>query len=244
MPLKLSTKFDPQPAKVENAHRAGFRYAEIWLDPAVLANGRAVAECLLAYPLGYALHFPNKLNLEPLSLEQTVALYRQLRCQSLVIHQPMHDKFRAPLLALDAELCLAVENHRLDPAKFEEWAQRNPYLTLDVEHLWKFTLGDGSLELLLDSVRDFLARFGHKLRHVHLPGYWPGFREHRPMYCSREMILPVLSLLAEARYEGFIVSEVEGEYQNIHELRMDVCLYEAWRELYLDKKSILPKGES
>ena len=109
-------------------------------------------------------------------------------------------------------------------------AERNPGLTLDVEHLWKFTLGDASLEILLDSLRVFLTHYGHKLRHVHLPGYWPGFPEHRPMYCARDMIFPVFSLLAEAGYEGFVVSEVELEYQNVHELRMDVLLHEAWRE--------------
>jgi sugar phosphate isomerase/epimerase len=232
MPLKLATKFDPQQPKVDTAHRAGFRYAEIWLDQTVLANWQSVADCLRGYPLGYALHFPNKLNLGPLALKQTVSLYRQLGCRVLVIHQPMHDKFRAPLLALDADLCLAVENHRLNPAEFEEWAERNSALTLDVEHLWKFTLGDGGLATVLDSVRAFLARFGNKLRHVHLPGYWPGFREHRPMYCAREMVLPIFSLLAEARYEGFIVSEVEPEYQNLYELNMDVSLNEIWREKY------------
>jgi sugar phosphate isomerase/epimerase len=238
MPLKLATKFDPQLPKVDTAHKAGFRYAEIWLDQGVLANWQSVAERLRIYPLDYALHFPNQLNLDPVALKQTVALYGQLGCQALVIHQPMHDKFREPLLALDADLGLAVENHRLSAAEFEHWAEHNSGLTLDVEHLWKFTLGNGSLEQLLDSLRAFLARFGPKLRHVHLPGYWPGFREHRPMYCARELILPVLSLLAKAGYEGFIVSEVEREYQNVHELRMDVCLYEAWREEH--ERSLLP----
>ena len=202
-------------------------------------TGKRSSERLRAYPLSYALHFPNKLNLDPSALQQTVALYRQLGCQSLVIHQPMYDKFQEPLLALDAGLRFAVENHRLEPMKFDAWADQNPGLTLDVEHLWKFTLCDASLAELLASLRDFLARFGPKLRHVHLPGYWPGCQEHRPMYCAREMIFAVLSILAAARYEGFIVSEVDNEYQNVHELSMDVLLYEAWRERH---ERSLPSG--
>ena len=43
------------------------------------------------------------------------------------------------------------------------------------------------------------------------------------------MALPVLSLLAEFHYEGLIVSEVNPEYQNAQELRMDVLLFDAWR---------------
>jgi hypothetical protein len=99
-----------------------------------------------------------------------------------------------------------------------------------VEHLWKFTLGDGPLRDLLAELRRFLGRFGGKLRHVHLPGYWPGFDTHRPMYCSREMVFPVLSLLAEAGFEGLVVSEASPEYQNGQELRMDVLLFDAWRQ--------------
>src|SRR6202011_3008068 len=114
----------------------------------------------------------------------------------------LFDKYQQALLALEPGIRLAVENHHLNPADFTAWAERNPGLTLDVEHLWKFTLEDVPLSRLLEEVRTFLKRFGDKLRHVHLPGYWPGLAEHRPMYCAREMVLPVLSLLAEARFEG------------------------------------------
>ena len=114
--------------------------------------------------------------------------------------------------------------------EFASWATGNTGLTLDIEHLWKFTLHDASLAELLDNLRRFLARFGEKLAHVHLPGYWPRFREHRPMYCARDMIFAVLTLLAEARFEGLVVSEVETEYQNSEELRMDVLLFDTWRE--------------
>jgi hypothetical protein len=65
-----------------------------------------------------------------------------------------------------------------------------------------------------------------------MPGYWPGLEEHRPMYCARDMVFPVLSLLAEVDFEGLVVSEVSPEYQNAHELRMDVLLFDAWRERY------------
>ena len=105
----------------------------------------------------------------------------------------------------------------------------NDDLALDVEHVWKFTLGDAPLDALLAQVRVVLDRFRDKLRHVHLPGYWPGFREHRPMYCSRDMIFPVLSLLDDIRFEGLVVSEANPEYQNACELRMDVLLFDAWR---------------
>jgi hypothetical protein len=78
-------------------------------------------------------------------------------------------------------------------------------------------------------VRTFLDRFAGKLRHVHLPGYWPGLAEHRPMYCAREMVFSVLSLLAEVGFEGLVVSEVNPEFQNAAELRMDVLLFGVWQ---------------
>jgi hypothetical protein len=230
--LKLATKFAPELSALETAYRAGFRHAELWLDQAVLAGWQDVLALARHYPNGYALHFPNRLELPAESLEQTVALYRGLDCRCLVIHQPMYDRHREPLLRLAPELRLAVENHKLNPEQLLHWGERNEGLTLDVEHLWKFTLRDAPLDRLVAEVRGLLDRFGDKLRHVHLPGYWPGLREHRPMYCAREMIFPVLSLLAEACFEGLVVSEANPEYQNSEELRMDVLLFDAWRRQY------------
>ena len=227
--LRLATKFAVQPSALETAYQAGFRHAEVWLDRSVLDDWRTILAQASSYPNGYALHFPNQLNIAEETLQNAVNLYRALGSRCLIIHQPMYDKFREPLLRLDPELQFAVENHVLTPEGFEAWAEKNIGLTLDVEHLWKFTLRDAPLEKLLERVRSFLNQHGSKLRHVHLPGYWPGFPEHRPMYCSREMILGVFSLLSEASFEGLVVSEVDPEYQNPHELRMDVLLFDAWR---------------
>jgi sugar phosphate isomerase/epimerase len=228
--LKLATKFAPKPEALEAAYRAGFRYAELWLDAALLADWQAVAWLVRDYPLGYALHFPNRLDLAPETLTATAAMYRDLGCQCLVIHQPMFDKHHDALLQLEPTLRLAIENHHLDLQGVAAWAEQSPGLALDVEHLWKFTLGQGPLDHLLEQVGTLLARIGPKLRHVHLPGYWPGMAEHRPMYCSREMVFPVLSLLAEAGFEGLVVSEISLDDQNPLNLRMDVLLFDAWRE--------------
>jgi hypothetical protein len=228
--LKLATKFQPEALALETAYRAGFRYAELCLGAAVLANWQAALEHVRYYPNGYVLHFPNSLELSADLLKNTVALYRHLDCRCMVIHQPMYDKFRRELLTLDPNLRLAVENHKLTPSELENWAETNTGLTLDVEHLWKFTLGDGPLADLLEKVRTLFTRFGDKLLHVHLPGYWPGFDEHRPMYCAREMIFPILSILADTHFDGLVVSEVDRAFQNISELRMDVLLFEAWRD--------------
>jgi hypothetical protein len=141
----------------------------------------------------------------------------------------MFDRYGAALAAQEPGLVLAVENHRLRPAALEEWAERNCGLALDVEHLWKFTLDDAPLDRLLETAASLWRRFGDKVRHVHLPGYFAGFAEHRPMYCAREMVFPILTLLAEANFQGLIVSEANEEYQNPLELRMDVLLFDAWR---------------
>jgi len=230
--LKVATKFAPRQPDFERAHRAGFRCAELWLDAAVLADWQAIAGLARGYPFAYAVHFPNRLEHAGPALEQAVQLYRALDCHSMVIHQPLFDRHHEELLRLGPALRLAVENHKLDPERFTQWAERNPGLALDVEHLWKFTVCDGPLDRLLQEVKAFLRRFADKLRHVHLPGYVPGFAEHRPMYCAREMVFGVLSLLAEFRFEGLIVSEVNPAYQTPNDLRMDVLLFDTWRELH------------
>lgn len=229
--LKVATKFTPEEQAFETARAAGFSYAEFWLDASWLKQWQAVVRLAQHYPLGYALHFPNRGDLSDNMLRQAIELYRQLNCSAMVIHAPMLRRYGRGLLEYDSMLRLGVENHRLDLAEFERWAVENTWLTLDVEHLWKFTLADSTVDALLGVVNDFLSRFRDKLVHVHLPGYAPGRDEHRPMYCSREMVLPVLSLLADYQFDGLIVSEVNPQFQNVQELRMDVLLFERWQEL-------------
>jgi sugar phosphate isomerase/epimerase len=233
--LKLATKFAPERTAFERAHRAGFHQAEIYLNEAILAEWDKVAELARHYPMHYGLHAPNKLDMSPETLRNMVELYRALHCRSLVIHQPHFDRHGEALLRLEPGLRVGIENHKLTPEGFDAWATKNPGLTLDVEHLWMFTLKDPPLEKLLEAVRDFLSRFGNKLRHVHMPGYVPGHEEHRPMYCSRDMIFRVLSLFAEFRYDGLVVSEVDLEYQNAEDLQMDVLLFRRWREMFEGK---------
>ena len=227
--LKLATKFLPELSALEVAYQAGFRNAEFWLDADWLGRWQEIARLARHYPLRFVPHFPNEGNMEDATLADTAELYRALDCRAVVIHQPMFDKYQARLLQLEPTMRLAVENHRLTPARFEDWAEKNPGLTLDVEHLWKFTLEDAPLPELLARVREFLDRHHAKLRHVHLPGYVPGYEEHRPQYCSRDMVFGVLSLLAEYEFEGLVVSEVGPEFQNPIDLRMDSLLFDSWR---------------
>ncbi len=228
--LKLATKCIPQAQALEIAYQAGFRHVELWSDAAVLADWQNVVRMARYYSASYVLHFPNRLEPKQDTLENAVSLYHGLGCDCMVIHQPMLTRYQEPLLRLEPNLHLAVENHKLTPEGFLGWAEGNSGLTLDVEHLWKYTLRDSSLDELLSQVRAFLSRFADKLRHVHLPGYWPGFAEHRPQYCSREMVFAILTLLAESDFAGLVVSEVNPEYQNLAELRMDVLLFDAWRQ--------------
>ena len=120
--FKLATKFRPDESAFEIAAAAGYRAAEFWLNADLLMGWQEVAEQAAAYPLGYALHFPNKGKLTRQHLEHTVDLYRQLDCRALVIHQPMFDRFGAALLDIDCEICLAVENHRLTRQGLSAWA--------------------------------------------------------------------------------------------------------------------------
>jgi hypothetical protein len=77
-----------------------------------------------------------------------------------------------------------------------------------------------------------------KLVHVHLPGYQPGYKVHRPQYCSRKMVFQVFDRLADAEFDGLIVSETLNKYQNDEELRMDVLLQKRWANKYADRRTL------
>src|SRR5436190_1630460 len=143
--IGIATKFAPSPALFAQAVQAGFSRAELWLDAAVLARWAAVVELARSFPLQYALHFPNRLEQSPATLQHAANLYQALDCQAMVIHQPHFDRYGATLSALAPGMRLAVENHNLTPAEFDDWAEVNPGLALDVEHLWSYTLKDPPL---------------------------------------------------------------------------------------------------
>ena len=237
--LNLATKFAPVRAAMDVAHRAGLRCAEVWLDAEVLAGWQELAPLARYFPFTYTLHFPNRLNLGPETLEHTARLAEAIDARCLVIHQPMADQCGAALRRLCPGVALAVENQKYSPQEFAAWAERNAALTLDVEHFWKYTLRDAPLAELLEQVGGFLRRYGDKLRQVHLPGYLPGCKEHRPFYVAREMVFPVLNLLADFRFQGLIVNEADPEYQTPNDLLMAVLFFESWREAY-DRRA--PRG--
>jgi sugar phosphate isomerase/epimerase len=226
---KLATKLAPLDAPLATAVEAGFHVGELWTDATVLADWQCAVECCRRHDLEYVVHFPTRKDIGVESLPHAVELCRALRSPVMVVHQFAFDKFGAQLNQLDPSLLLAVENHRLPPPAFDQWAERNPGLTLDIEHVWEMTLQNPPLPDVLAFVDRFLARFAGKLLHVHMPGYEPGGAQHRPIHHSPVLASAVLTRLADAGFRGVVVSEVALEYQRLDELRRDVEFFEAWK---------------
>lgn len=224
-----STRFVPTSDALKTAVDAGFRAAELQLSVQLLLDWESVAKLAQEFDVNYSLQFPNRLDVPDQAVENCAKLYRALDCRTLVIHEPMFERHVGRLLELDPSICLAVENSRFRPNRFDSWAENNEFLTLDVEHFWRFTLQDAPTGALMAQLERFLKTYGRKLRHVHLPGYSAGGDVHRPMYCSRDMVFAVLTLLAESNFSGSVVSEVSEQYQNRRDMMMDALLFESWQ---------------
>lgn len=226
--LKIATKFAPEESAFRIAWQAGFRFAEFYLNPDILEDVRGITELAIEYPFEYVPHFPNK-KVTKKTAQACAWLYDKLDCDAMVIHQPMIDEWGERLLQWNPNIRFAVENHYLDETQFWNWAENNPGLNLDIEHLWKFTLQDAELSKVESFLNQFLERYHEKLNHIHLPGYVPGYDEHRPMYCSRPLMETVWPLLEKYGYSFFVVSEINKQYQTYQDLRMDALLYEGWQ---------------
>lgn len=229
--MQLATKFKPDAdAPFQTALDAGLRSAELWTGPDVLDDWRTVAERARRFDLRYAVHFPTRRDLTEAHLRAFVELYRALECRSATIHRTEYDRYGEKVRGLDDGICLAIENSHLDVPGFHRWAEVNPHLTFDVEHVWFLTLPEAPLGEVLSFVADFLTKHAGKIRHVHMPGYTPGTPDHRPMHTSPEFVTRSLSLLRDAGYGGLVVSEVDVEYQKLDDLRKDRALFEAWQQ--------------
>jgi sugar phosphate isomerase/epimerase len=231
--MQLATKFKPDAdAPFQTALAAGLRCAELWTGPDVLDNWQAVVERARRFDLRYALHFPNRRDLTDAHLQNFVELYRALGCRSATIHQLEFDRYGATMQQSADDVCLAVENSHLDVPGFHRWAEANRYLTFDVEHVWFLTLPESHLDAVLEFIVDFLEKHAAKIRHVHMPGYTPGMPDHRPMHTSRMFVTRALTLLRHFGYDGFVVSEVDVQYQNIDDLQKDRVLFEQCMRIF------------
>ncbi len=226
--LTLATKFVPIRENFQIANDAGFTAAEFWLDANWLLKHAEIAANAIPFPFRYALHFPNGGSMTNEDLQGAVSLYKRLNCTAMIIHRPMFDRHARALMDLDPELDLAIENHVLNPEEFERWAEQSPGLTLDVEHLWKFTLRDATLATLLKKVDQFLQKYGSKLQHVHLPGYRPGDEEHQPIHFNQELGNEILMRLADHGFTKLVVSELDIPFQTREFLEKDVAFFRRW----------------
>lgn len=228
--LNLATKFRPSPESFELAFNAGFRCAELYLDRQVLEQCDEVIEMAKQWDMKYAMHFPNKPNLEQSHLEACAELFAQLNASAIVMHPPMMRRFADSLKTISSELVLAIETMRVPKDELVSWVSENGAVTIDVEHVWQFTLPGAPLEDFFQLLRQVFESNGQCVHHIHMPGFLPGQGEHRPMYTSREFCRGVFDILADHNYSGLVVSEVDIPFQNRFDLRMDVLLYEAWLE--------------
>ena len=226
--LNLATKFRPAPAAFKLAFDAGFRCAELYLDREVLEQCDEVIETAKQWNMRYALHFPNKPNLDESHLKACASLFTELDASAIVVHPPMMKRFAEPLRAISSKLVLAIETMRVPRDEIIGWVGANGPVTIDVEHVWQFTIPDAPIEEFFDLLRRVFETHGHCIRHVHMPGFLPGQGEHRPMYTSREFCRGVFDILADHNYSGLVVSEVDMPFQNQFDLRMDVLFYEGW----------------
>ena len=230
--LKFATKLAPESDKCDRAHAAGFHHAEIWLNQDWLSRPTELLELTHRTPLRHVPHFPNHGTLTDAQLATAVSLCEAVGSDVMVIHKPMLRSYGRRLLSLNPSLALAVENGRQRGEQFRHWAEDHEWLTLDIEHVWKFTLCDGDFGSLLETVDAFLDRHGDQIRHVHLPGYVPGRPEHCPAYHNPALAQAIWSRLADFGYEGFVVSEANVEFQTDTHLRRDVILFDRWREAH------------
>lgn len=235
--IHFATKFAPEKEAVVRTKNAGFSAAEIWLDAGYLEATEQVLEILQGQGLRYVLHFPNSGDLTDQHLSWFVEMYRGLECEAAVIHKPMLRSYgnRLKKLAGDS-LLFAVENGRQRGEDFRNWAVDHSFLTMDVEHFWKYTLGDCAFENFAELLAGFFAEFGEKVRHIHMPGYLPGAPEHCPSYTNPQFACEVWDRLLESGFSGLAVSESNQEFQTDIHLRRDLILFQRWEEGVLSER--------
>lgn len=224
--IQFATKFFPNPENFENAYRAGYEFAELALDSNRLMSKQTLSKIGRSYEFDYAMHFPVETNLRQEIVSNVISLMSELNSSVLVIHPEAYQKYREELKPIIEKVC--IENREYELSQLEHWAESFQNLTLDIEKVWLHGMPESNAAEFFGFIESFIGQWAHKIKHVHLSGFVPGFDPKRPMYCSKELAFVVLNSLRDAGFAGKVVATASPELQTLQSLRMDRLLFDQW----------------
>ena len=226
--FSIATKFSPEAANFEKAVFADYECAELHLTPLRLMSWRSLSKIARSYDLEYALHFPTGDKSTVQTCEEVVELCRDISCDLITVHEENLDVANT-ISALDPSIRLAVENQNVSFGDLDEWIQSHDFVTLNIEHLWKHTLLNCERNELVSVVNRLMHNYRDRIRHVHLSGYTADQPTRRPIHLSQDFSQSLLDVFLQEEYDGFVVWEIDTEFQTGELLRKDMDWYQSWR---------------
>ena len=130
---------------------------------------------------------------------------------------------------IDPGIQLAVENQNITFDNLESWIQANEAVTLNIEYLWKNTLQDCDFPELQSVLTRLFHNYGSKICKVHLSGYRPDHPVKTPLSHSKEVTEFVFDLLLKNGFQGFVVGEIDVEFQTSENLSLDLKFFQEWK---------------
>lgn len=215
-----AAKCAPETGHLRAITDAGFKAAELYLSKAIMARSGDVARLCKKFPLQYALHAPNDAHC-PGKLRE---LAEKTGARVIVLHDIFwEDEWRQTIeIFRGSPVKLCVENMTCshDPLKFMR--RYGLGRCLDLEHLQLECRGVYESEFL---------RIMRQASHIHITGYTPGSaRWHTPADYAPDNSARMLDLLAQAGYDGLVVSEAGTEYQTPQMFAATAAFFRQWRK--------------
>lgn len=226
--FKMLTKFFPDAANFEKAVFAGYSSAELHLTPVRLMSWRSLSKIARSYDMDYVMHFPTSGKRTESTCEEIVQLARDINCNLVSVHEvdlSLADRINR----IDPEIRLAVENQDVARGEIDSWIQSFELITLNIDYLWKYTLGHCSFSELSNEVRRLFQTFGNRIASVHLSGIGSDRTRKYPLSESPDTSRMLWDLLAEVQYAGVVVAELDVTFQTAENLTRDLTLFQDWQ---------------
>ena len=226
--FSFATKFSPEAANFEKAIFSGYQHAELHLTPTRLMSWRSLSKIARSYDMNYVLHFPTSGKVSQQTCEEIVALAQDIDCHTVTVHECDLD-VALPIRKIDPGIQLAVENQRVRFDDLDSWLTANEGVTLNIEYLWENTLESCEFHELKSVLTRLFHNYGTKIRKVHLSGYRPETPAKHPLSASKEVTEFVFDLLLNGGYQGFVVGEIDVDFQTSEMLTQDLEFFRSWK---------------
>jgi sugar phosphate isomerase/epimerase len=201
--MKIAAKVAPKKDELALLKEIGYENVEVYTNDEYIKNKIDCAKILNSFDFDYAVHAPKKFY-----DESVINFADSIGAKIVVVHHVLAADKLAEIVnkAKNYGIVVCIEfggsEHLHDSKEFFDLKKKikDLKMCMDMEHTVNYNV-----------FPEIIRKVGRSISHVHISGSPPGL--HHPPQDNLEFVRAAIRELKKINYEGFVVAEMDLEYQ-------------------------------